>query len=117
MVVCGMRAILYKAAAVLGCVACGLAIVAVKNLAKESPKTDCAYPPGYIIFSLVAHTIGGKKKLINRVRRLQGQIDAVEKAIHEEQGWGKVLQLIAAARSAPNSLMGETLEGQVPLHL
>jgi len=117
MVVCGMRAILYKAAAVLGCVACGLAIVAVKNLAKESPKTDCAYPPGYIIFSLVAHTIGGKKKLINRVRRLQGQIDAVEKAIHEEQDCGKVLQLIAAARGALNSLMAEILEGHLRFHI
>jgi len=117
MVVCGMRAILYKAAAVLGCVACGLAIVAVKNLAKESPKTDCAYPPGYIIFSLVAHTIGGKKKLINRVRRLQGQIDAVEKAIHEEQDCGKVLQLIAAARGALNSLMAEILEGHIRFHI
>src|SRR5438132_13793188 len=103
MVVCGMRAILYKAAAVLGCVACGLAIVAVKNLAKESPKTDCAYPPGYIIFSHVAHTIAGKKKLINRVRRLQWQIDAGKQAIDEEQEREKVLQLIAAARGALDS--------------
>src|SRR5258708_19730863 len=111
--VSGMRTIFCKGAAIVGRVACALAIVAAKNLAKESPKTDCAYPPGYITFSLVAHTIGGKKKLINRVRRLQGQIDAVEKALHEEQDCGKVLQLIAAAPPAPNSLMAETLQSHL----
>jgi FrmR/RcnR family transcriptional regulator, repressor of frmRAB operon len=58
-----------------------------------------------------------QKKLINRVRRLQGQIDAVEKAIHEEQDCGRVLQLIAAARCALNSLMAEILEGHIRFHI
>jgi DNA-binding FrmR family transcriptional regulator len=83
----------------------------------EPSMIDCVYPPGYTIFSLVAHTIGGKKKLINRVRRLQGQIDAVEKALDEEQDCGKVLQLIAAARGALNSLMAEILEGHIRFHI
>ncbi len=39
----------------------------------------------YYIFSM-AHTIGNKKKLINRVRRIRGQIDAVEKAIQARTG-------------------------------
>jgi FrmR/RcnR family transcriptional regulator, repressor of frmRAB operon len=101
----------------VGRVACAPAIVADKNLAKEPPKTDCAYPPGYIIFSLVAHTIGDKKKLINRVRRLQGQIDAVGKALQEELDCGRVLQLIAAARGALNSLVAEILEGHIRFHI
>jgi DNA-binding FrmR family transcriptional regulator len=42
-----------------------------------------------------------------------GQIDAVEKAIHKEQDCGKVLQLIAAAHGALNSLMAEILEGHI----
>src|SRR2546430_16213529 len=99
-----MRAILYKAAAILGCVACGLAIVAVKNLAKDPPKTDCAYPPGYIIFSLAAHSFGAKKKLITRGRRPQWHVEAVENAIHEEQECGKVLQLISGGRRLLDSL-------------
>src|SRR4029077_13953673 len=115
--VSGMRTIFCKGAAIVGRVGCGLAVVAAKHLAKESPKTDCAYPPGYITFLLVAHTSGGKKKLVNRVRRLQGQIDAVEKALHEEQDCRKVLQLIAAARGALNSLMAEILEGHVRFHI
>ncbi len=77
----------------------------------------CVYSPGVYYVFLMAHTIGGKKKLINRVRRLQGQIDAVEKAIHEEQDYGKVLQLIAAARGALNSLMAEILEGHICFHI
>jgi DNA-binding FrmR family transcriptional regulator len=33
----------------------------------------------------VAHTVRDKKKLINRVRRIRGQLAAVEAALLEEQ--------------------------------
>lgn len=83
----------------------------------EPSTIDCEYPPGVYCIFLMAHTVGHKKKLINRVRRLQGQIDAVEKALHEELDCGKVLQLIAAARGALNSLMAEILEGHLRFHI
>jgi len=34
----------------------------------------------------MSHTIHGKQKLINRVRRICGQIDAIERALEEEKG-------------------------------
>lgn len=65
----------------------------------------------------MAHTIRDKKKLLNRVRRIRGQLDALAKALEEEQDCSAILQLIAASRGAMNGLMGEVLEGHVRMHV
>jgi DNA-binding FrmR family transcriptional regulator len=58
-----------------------------------------------------------KTKLLNRVRRIRGQIEAVERALEQEIGCADVLQLITAARGAINGLMGEVIEDHIRLHL
>ena len=65
----------------------------------------------------MSHTIGKKSKLLNRVRRIRGQIEAVERALETEEGCGVVLQRIAAARGAMNALMSEVLEEHVKTHV
>ena len=59
----------------------------------------------------MSHTQKEKKALLNRVRRLRGQLDGLERALEEEQGCYEVLQQIAAVRGAVNGLMGQVLEG------
>ena len=58
-----------------------------------------------------------KLKLLNRVRRVRGQIEAVERAIDADQGCADVLHLIVAARGAMNSLMTEVIEDHIRLHV
>lgn len=65
----------------------------------------------------MAHTIRDKKKLLNRVRRIRGQIDAVAKALEEEHGCSTILLTIAACRGAINSLMAEVIEGHIRYHV
>ncbi len=65
----------------------------------------------------MAHTTGSKKKLIHRVRRIRGQVEAIEKAVAAERDCGDVLHLIAACRGAMNGLMAELLEGHVRCHV
>ena len=65
----------------------------------------------------MAHIIRDKKKLLNRVRRIRGQIDAIERALEEEQDCSGTLQLIAGCRGAMNGLMAVVLEGHVRLHV
>jgi FrmR/RcnR family transcriptional regulator, repressor of frmRAB operon len=65
----------------------------------------------------MAHTIRDKKKLLNRVRRIRGQIDAVEKALDREQDCSTILLTIAACRGAINSLMAEIIEGHIRFHV
>jgi DNA-binding FrmR family transcriptional regulator len=65
----------------------------------------------------MAHTTREKTRLLNRVRRIRGQIEAVERALEEEQECAAVLQLIAGARGAINGLMGEVLEEHIRSHV
>jgi DNA-binding FrmR family transcriptional regulator len=65
----------------------------------------------------VSHTKREKLKLLNRVRRIRGQIEAVERALDEEKGCADVLHLIVATRGAMNSLMTEVIEDHIRLHV
>jgi DNA-binding FrmR family transcriptional regulator len=65
----------------------------------------------------MAHTIREKKKLIARVRRIRGQIEAVERALETESECADVLQLIASVRGAVNGLMAEVMEDHVRDHV
>jgi DNA-binding FrmR family transcriptional regulator len=65
----------------------------------------------------VSHTIRERTKLLNRIRRIRGQIEAVERALEQEIGCSDVLQLIAGARGAINGLMGEVMEDHIRMHV
>lgn len=65
----------------------------------------------------MAHTIRDKEKLLNRIRRIRGQIDAVERALDQERDCSSILQTIAACRGAINGLMAEIIEGHMRLHV
>jgi FrmR/RcnR family transcriptional regulator, repressor of frmRAB operon len=65
----------------------------------------------------MAHTIKEKEKLILRIRRIRGQVEAVERALTDEQNCSDVLRLISAARGAMNGLMAELLEDHVRFHV
>src|SRR6478672_3355038 len=74
-------------------------------------------PPQYILVLEMAHTIRYKKKLLNRVRRVRGQIEAVERLLENESECAEILQQIAACRGSINALMSEVLEGHIRFHL
>ncbi|WP_076591243.1 metal/formaldehyde-sensitive transcriptional repressor [Herminiimonas arsenitoxidans] len=57
------------------------------------------------------------KKLLARIRRMKGQVIALEKALEGDSDCGAVLQQIAAIRGAANGLMGEVLESHIREHL
>ena len=65
----------------------------------------------------MAHTVRDKKKLLNRVRRLRGQLDALETALDKEHDCHAILQLIAACRGAINGIMAEVIEGHIRMHV
>ncbi|MCC2608968.1 Ni(II)/Co(II)-sensing transcriptional repressor DmeR [Neorhizobium sp. Rsf11] len=65
----------------------------------------------------MAHTIREKPKLLARVRRLKGQMEAVERALEKEAPCGEVLQLLASIRGALAGLTGEVMEGHLHEHV
>jgi DNA-binding FrmR family transcriptional regulator len=65
----------------------------------------------------MTHTIREKQKLLARVRRLRGQIEAIERALENEAGCEKIMHLIAGVRGATAGLMAEVIEDHVRTHL
>jgi len=65
----------------------------------------------------MGHTIKHKDQVLALVRRVRGQIEAVERALDQEKGCAAVLQLVVAARGAMNSLMAEVIEAHIRVHV
>jgi DNA-binding FrmR family transcriptional regulator len=58
-----------------------------------------------------------KQKLLSRIRRLSGQVAAVERAVTGGDECPDILMLLAAIRGGVNSLMAEILEDHIRLHI
>ena len=65
----------------------------------------------------MAHTVSDKQKLLNRVRRLRGQIEALERALDAEAGCTEIMSLLTAGRGAINGLMAEVVEDHILMHM
>lgn len=65
----------------------------------------------------MTHAIQEKQKLLNRVRRLRGQVDAIERALESEAGCTEVMRLLTAARGAINGTMAEVVEDHIHMHM
>ena len=65
----------------------------------------------------MAHSVSDKQKLLNRTRRLRGQVEAIERSLEADAGCTTVMQLLTAARGAINGLMAEVVEDHIRIHM
>jgi len=65
----------------------------------------------------MTHTVEDRQKLLNRVRRLRGQVDAIERALEDGQSCTDVMRLLTAARGAINGIMAEVVEDHIHMHM
>lgn len=65
----------------------------------------------------MSHTIGNKDKLLLRVRRIRGQVEAIERALEGEARCDKVMHLLSSTRAAMAGLTAEVVEEHVRTHL
>jgi len=66
----------------------------------------------------LSHTSKNKEKMLSRVRRIKGQVEAIERALAgEENECEEILQLVASCRGALNGLMAELIEGHLRFHV
>ncbi len=65
----------------------------------------------------MTHTVQHQAKLLARVRRLKGQMEAIERAIEAEAPCGEVLNLVASVRGAVSGLTAELIEDHVREHV
>lgn len=65
----------------------------------------------------MSHLTPGNADLVARVRRIAGQVGAVERALQSSSPCGDVLHLVAAVRGAVNGLMDEIIAEHLEAHV
>ena len=63
--------------------------------------------PPYTTHVGMTHTVREKQKLLARVRRIRGQMEAIERALEREAGCEQVMHLLASTRAALAGLTAE----------
>ncbi|CZW86246.1 metal-sensing transcriptional repressor [Enterobacter hormaechei] len=65
----------------------------------------------------MSHTVRDKKKLLTRLKKIQGQSAALEKMLNSDHECAEVLQQLAAIRGAVNGMMLQVIEGHLTDHV
>jgi DNA-binding FrmR family transcriptional regulator len=65
----------------------------------------------------MSHISRDKLDLLNRTKKVVGQLEAVGRALNQDEPCAEVLQRLAAVRGAINSLMGELMEDHIRNHM
>lgn len=65
----------------------------------------------------MTHLSREKLDLVNRTKKIIGQLESVLRGLNEDEQCADVLQRLAAARGAINSLMAELMEDHIRNHM
>ena len=65
----------------------------------------------------MSHTSREKLDLVNRTKKVIGQLESVLKGLNDDEQCSEVLRRLAAARGAINSLMAELMEDHIRNHM
>jgi len=65
----------------------------------------------------MSHVAAEKAKLLNRVRRLRGQIEAIERAVEADDECADVLQQATSCRGALDGFIAEVIEDHIREHM
>jgi DNA-binding FrmR family transcriptional regulator len=65
----------------------------------------------------MAHIEKEKTKLLHRLRRIKGQIEAIERAVGSDGECARVLQQATACRGALDGFIAEVIEDHIREHL
>ena len=65
----------------------------------------------------MSHLSREKLDLLNRTKKIVGQLEGVERALEQDAPCADVLQRLAAVRGGVNSLMGELMEDHIRHHM
>ncbi|CAM5766317.1 hypothetical protein LMIY3S_01780 [Labrys miyagiensis] len=65
----------------------------------------------------MSHTIKEKAKLLARIRRIKGQVEAIERALDSELGCDPVMHMLAGVRGSIAGMMAEVIEDHIRDHI
>jgi len=65
----------------------------------------------------LAHVAKEKVKLLNRLRRIRGQLEAIERAVEADGECARVLQQATSCRGAMDGFIAEVIEDHIREHM
>jgi DNA-binding FrmR family transcriptional regulator len=65
----------------------------------------------------MSHVAKEKQKLLNRLKRLRGQLEAIERAVEADAECARVLQQATACRGALDGFIAEVIEDHIREHM
>jgi FrmR/RcnR family transcriptional regulator, repressor of frmRAB operon len=65
----------------------------------------------------MGHVARDKTKLLNRLKRLRGQIEAIERAVEADEECAGVLQQATSCRGALDGFIAEVIEDHIREHM
>ena len=65
----------------------------------------------------MTHVAAEKTKLLNRLRRIRGQLDAIERAVQDDSECARVLQQATSCRGAMDGFIAEVIEDHIREHM
>jgi FrmR/RcnR family transcriptional regulator, repressor of frmRAB operon len=65
----------------------------------------------------MAHVAKEKVKLLNRLKRIRGQIEAIERAVEDDKECARVLQQATSCRGAMDGFIAEVIEDHIREHM
>jgi DNA-binding FrmR family transcriptional regulator len=65
----------------------------------------------------MSHVAREKTRLLNRLKRLRGQIEAIERAVGEDEECANVLQQATSCRGALDGFIAEVIEDHIREHM
>jgi DNA-binding FrmR family transcriptional regulator len=65
----------------------------------------------------MSHVGKEKTKLLNRLKRLKGQLEAIERAVEEDKECARVLQQATSCRGALDGFIAEVIEDHIREHM
>jgi DNA-binding FrmR family transcriptional regulator len=81
----------------------------------RAARTLIPYP--HRVVKEMTHTSREKLDLVNRTKKVVGQLEGVLRALNQDEPCADVLQRLSAARGAINSLMAELMEDHIRNHM
>ncbi len=66
---------------------------------------------------MTGHVAKEKVKLLNRLRRLRGQVEALERAVDADEECSNVLQQATSCRGALDGFIAEVIEDHIRDHM
>lgn len=65
----------------------------------------------------MTHVAREKTKLLNRLRRMRGQIEGMERAVEADRECARILQQATACRGAMDGFIAEVIEDHILEHM